>query len=146
MPTLYYIILYLFLNREVVHVVESAAPSCYAGFDYRLGHLSLLVVRRIDDDASQRVSLCRRKWLLIPKAESQTRPHVVQADPCRLVRGGGLRCRCLRVPFASATSICFWALAANNTPFVSVPGQFLKSGEYQRLEKRYFKRVQPHAR
>ena len=68
---------------------------------------SLLVVRWIDDDATQRVSLCRRMWLLFPKAGAQTRPHTVQADPCRLVvGGGGLRWWCLWISFASATSIC----------------------------------------
>jgi len=35
-------------------------------------HTSLLVVRRFDDDAAQRVPLCRRMWLLCPKAEAQT--------------------------------------------------------------------------
>ena len=58
----------------------------------------------IDDDAAQRVPLCRRMWLLSPKAETQTRPQTVQADPCRL--GGGLRCWFLRTRFASATSVC----------------------------------------
>ena len=66
----------------------------------------LLVVRRIDDDAAQRVSLCRRMWLLSPKADMQTWPHTVQADSCRVVGGGGLRCWCLRIRFASVTSIC----------------------------------------
>ena len=51
--------------------------------------LSLLVVRRFDDDAAQRVSLCRRMWLLSPKAEAQTWPHTVQADPCHVVVGCG---------------------------------------------------------
>jgi len=69
--------------------------------------LSLLVVRRFDDDAAQRVSLCRRMWLLSLKVEAQTWPHTVQADPCRVVVGGGwLRCWCLRARFATATSIC----------------------------------------
>jgi len=69
--------------------------------------LSLLVVRRFDDDAAQRISLCRRMWLLSPKAEAQTRPHTVQADPCRVVVGcGWLCCWCLRARFATATSIC----------------------------------------
>jgi len=55
--------------------------------------LSLLVVRRFDDDTAQRVSLCRRMWLLSQKTEAQTRPHAVHADPCRVVVGGGwLRC------------------------------------------------------
>ena len=68
--------------------------------------LSLLVVRRIDDDAAQRVSLCQRMWFLNPKAVAQTRPHTVQADPCRVViGGGGLRCCCLRIRFTSASSI-----------------------------------------
>ena len=67
----------------------------------------LLVVRRFDDDSAQRVSLCRRMWLLSPKAEAQTRPHTVQADPCRVVIGcGWLRWWCLRARFATATSIC----------------------------------------
>jgi len=67
---------------------------------------SLLVVRRLDDGAAQRVSLCRRMWLLSPKTEAQTRPHTVQADPCRVVVGcGWLRCWCLRARFATATSI-----------------------------------------
>ena len=39
--------------------------------------LSLLVVRRSDDDAAQRISLCLRMWFLSPKAEAQTRPHTV---------------------------------------------------------------------
>jgi len=73
----------------------------------RQRYVSLLVVRRFDDDAAQRVSLCRRMWLLSPKAEAQTRPHTVQADPCRVVVGcGWLRCWCLRARFATATSIC----------------------------------------
>jgi len=74
--------------------------------------LSLLVVRRINDDAAQRVSLCRRMWLLSPKAEAQIRPHIclqctVQAYPCCVVVGGGwLRCWCLSIRFATATSRC----------------------------------------
>ena len=69
--------------------------------------LSLLVVRRFDDGAAQRVSLCRHMWLLSPKAEAPTRPHTVQVDPCRVVVGcGWLRCWCLRARFATATSIC----------------------------------------
>ena len=69
--------------------------------------LSLLVVRRFDDDTAQRFSLCRRMWLLSPKAEAQTRPHTVKADPCGVVVGcGWLRCWCLRARFATATSIC----------------------------------------
>jgi len=70
--------------------------------------LSLLVVRLFDDDAAQRVSLCRRMWLLSPKAEAQTRPHTVKVDPCRVIVGcGWLRCWCLRARFATATSICY---------------------------------------
>ena len=69
--------------------------------------LSLLVVRRFDDDAAQRVFLCQRMWLLSPKAETQTWPHKVQADPCRVIVGcGWLHCWCLRARFATATSIC----------------------------------------
>ena len=72
-----------------------------------LQRFSLLVVRRFDDDATQPVSFCRRMWLLSPKAEAQTRPHTVQADPCRIVVGcGWLRCWCLYARFAAATSIC----------------------------------------
>jgi len=63
----------------------------------------LLVVRRFEDDAAQHVALCRRMWLLSPKAKAQTRPHTIQADPCRVVVGcGWLRCWCLR----ARTSIC----------------------------------------
>ena len=85
-------------------------PMCIGTLDAVNGlslSLSLLVVRRFDDDAPQRVSLCRRMWLLSPKAEEQTRPHTVQADPCRVVVGcGWLRCWCLCARFATATSIC----------------------------------------
>jgi len=67
--------------------------------------LSLLVVRQFDDDVAQRVSLCWRMWALSPKVEAQTRPHTVQADPCRVVVGGGwLRCWCLRIRFAKETA------------------------------------------
>ena len=46
-------------------------------------------------------------WLLSPKAEAQTWPHTVQADPWRVVVGcGWVRCWCLRARFATATSIC----------------------------------------
>ena len=38
-------------------------------------YISLLVVRRFDDDAAQRVSWCRRMWLLSPKVKAQTRPN-----------------------------------------------------------------------
>ena len=42
-----------------------------------------------------------------PKAEAQTRLHTAQVDPCRVVVGGGwLRCWCLVICFATATSIC----------------------------------------
>jgi len=69
--------------------------------------LSLLVVRLFDDDAAQRVSLCRRMWFLSPKAEAQTRPHTVQVYPrCVVVGCGWLHCWCLRARFATATSIC----------------------------------------
>ena len=49
----------------------------------------------MEDDAAQRVPLCRRMWLLSPKVESQTRPHTAQTDPCHLV-GDLFRCWCLR--------------------------------------------------
>ena len=51
--------------------------------------------------------LCRRMWLLSPKAEAPTWPHTVQAYPCRVVVGcGWLRCWCLCTCFATGTSIC----------------------------------------
>jgi len=53
-------------------------------------------------------------WLLSPKAEAQTRLHTVLADPCRVAFGdGGLCCWCLRIRFASATSICCCSNVAN---------------------------------
>jgi len=96
---------------------------------------SLLVVRRIDDDAAQRVPLCRRMKLLSPKAEAQTRPRTVQTGPCRLVvGGGGLRCRCLRTRFASATSICCCSNAAS--PLSQTTRQLSQSlANFSRLAK-----------
>jgi len=66
------------------------------GTDCKYLSLSLLVVHGFDDDTAQRVSLCRRMWLFSPKAETQTRLHTVQADPCWF----------LLARFATATSIC----------------------------------------
>jgi len=46
--------------------VEAFTKSCFS----RQVPRSLLVVRRFDDYAAQRVSLCLRMWLLSPKAEA----------------------------------------------------------------------------
>jgi len=96
-------------------------------------NLSLLAVCRIDDDAAQRASLRRHMWLLSPKTEAQTLPHTVKADLCCVIVGvGGLHCWCLRIHFASATSMllfkCCQPFVAYYTPFFSVPGQFCQKG------------------
>jgi len=85
----------------------------------------------LDNAASQHIPLCRLMWLLNPKVEAQTHPHILY----RLIPAAkllSLGCWCLHTRFASATSICWCSNVAspivpNYRPFVSVPGQFLKS-------------------
>ena len=83
------------LRCAFLRKLSGCVRNITAFYEYLLcvRNLSLLIVRRFDDDAAQRVSLCRRMWLLSPKAEAQTRPHTAQADPCHVVVGcGWLRC------------------------------------------------------
>ena len=80
---------YFHFNVRSLGKNKHKLDDCFLVTEVNPTFFSLLVVRRFDDGAAQRVSLCRRMWLLSPKTEAQTRPHTVQADPCRVVVGCG---------------------------------------------------------
>jgi len=102
-----------------------------------IAHSSILVVRQINNDAAQRVPLCRRMWLLSQKAEAQTRPHslLYRRMPGSLPPWGrwvALLVSAHRLCLCHMNMLlfkCCQPFVANYTPFFSVHGQFLKSVE-----------------